>query len=84
MTIKYTVELNTMNNFVAWGGGKDVLNLVRRAGMIFELDTLIEELQGDGEPWTETQLNDFLWFDLENYDGFSWDELEQAIKENNE
>lgn len=87
MSIKYTTELNSMNYFIAWQGGKDVLNLVRRAGMILELDSLIEELQAaDCEPWTETQLNDFLWFDLTEgaYEGFTWEELTEKAKKREE
>jgi len=84
--IKYTTELNTIDNFDAWSGGKDVLNKVRSAGKIGELDEILAELMDGGEQWTETQLNDFLWFDLTdgNYDGFSWDELDAAEKANNE
>lgn len=84
--IKYTTELETIDNFVAWSGGKDVLNKVRRAGKVFELDELLAELMEGGEQWTETQLNDFLWFDLTEggYEGFSWEELEAAEKANNE
>ena len=81
--IKYTVELNTIDNFDAWSGGLTMLNRVREAGKIEELDALLEELSDCGGFESDTQLNDFLWFDLENYDGFSWEELEDAIRENN-
>ena len=81
--IKYTVELNTIDDFDAWSGGLTMLNRVREAGKIDELDALLEELSDCGGFESDTQLNDFLWFDLENYDGFSWEELEDAIRENN-
>ena len=80
--IKYTVELNTIDDFDAWSGGLTMLNRVRDAGKIQELDNLLDELSSCGCFESDTQLNDFLWFDLENYDGFSWDELEKAIREN--
>lgn len=81
--IKYTVELNTIDNFDAWAGGLTMLNRVRDAGKIAELDALLDELSSCGGFESDTQLNDFLWFDLENYEGFSWDDLEKAIAENN-
>lgn len=81
--IKYTVELNTIDNFDAWSGGLTMLNHVRDAGKIKDLDALLDELSSCGGFESDTQLNDFLWFDLENYDGFSWDDLEKAIAENN-
>ena len=82
--IKYTVELNTIDDFDAWSGGLTMLERVRRAGKIKELDDLLDELSDCGGFESDTQLNDFLWFDLENYDGFSWDELEKAIQENDD
>ena len=84
MSIKYIVEINSIDDFDAWSGGLDMLNRVREAGKIKELDQLLDELQDCAPFESDTQLNDFLWFDLENYSGFSYDELEQAIKENNE
>lgn len=84
MSIKYTVEINTIDDFEAWSGGLTMLNRVREAGKIQDLDNLLDELSSCGGFESDTQLNDFLWFDLENYAGFSWDEIEQAIKENNE
>lgn len=82
--IKYTIELNTIDDFDAWSGGLTMLNRVRDAGKIKELDALLDELSDCGGFESDTQLNDFLWFDLENYDGFSWDDLEKAIAENND
>lgn len=82
--IKYTVELNSIEDFEAWQGGKQMLDLVIEAGKVDELDNLLEELSSVDGFSSDTQLNDFLWFDLENYEGFSYEELQQAIKENNE
>ena len=82
--IRYTVELNTIDDFNAWSGGLIMLNRVRDAGKIKDLDALLDELSACGGFDSDTQLNDFLWFDLESYAGFSWDELEKAIQENNE
>lgn len=73
MTIK--VELNSVYNFDAWSGGKSVLNQVIAKNRVDELDALLEEICED---WTDTQLNDFLWFELPEMDGWTnlWDEDE--------
>lgn len=81
--VAYKTELNSIVDFDAWSGGRDALNRVIEADKIDELDQLIDTLQAGDEVWTDTQLNDFLWFDLENYDGFSYDELQKAIKKVN-
>ena len=80
--IKYTVELNSIEDFEAQQGGKQMLDLVIEDGKVDELDNLLEELSSVDGFSSDTQLNDFLWFDLENYEGFSYEELQQAIKEN--
>ena len=85
MTIKYITELDSIYNFNAWSGGKDILDLVIKAGKVKQLDNLLEELQDcDNKPWTETQINDFLWFDLTdgNYDGFTYEELTEKANKN--
>lgn len=73
ITIK--VELNSVYNFEAWSGGKSVLNQVIAKNRVDELDALLEEIYED---WTDTQLNDFLWFELPEVDGWTnlWDEDE--------
>lgn len=70
--ITYKTELNSIANFQAWSGGRDTLDKVIKLGRVDELDALIQELQLDtNEVWTETQLNDFLWFDLPEMDGWT-------------
>ena len=73
--ITYKTELNSIADFQAWSGGRDTLDKVIELDRIDELDELIDELQADGETWTDTQLNDFLWFDLPEMDGWNhmWD-----------
>lgn len=73
--ITYKTELNSIVDFDAWSGGRDTLYKVIELDRIDELDELIQELQADGETWTDTQVNDFLWFDLPEMDGWNhmWD-----------
>lgn len=68
-------ELNSVASFDAWSGGKAVLNQVIAKNRVDELDALLEEICED---WTDTQLNDFLWFELEEMDGWKnlWDDEE--------
>lgn len=58
--LNYEVNLE---NFEAWGGAKDTLNRVQENGLTEELEVFLEELYPEG--MTETQLNDFLWFEPE-------------------
>ena len=61
--MKYTTEIS-MENFNAWSGAIDTLEIIKEHGKIKELEYLIEELFFDETP-TETQINDLLWFDDE-------------------
>lgn len=59
--IKLLNTLDTIEDFDAWSGGLDTLRDVERAGKMRELDMLIDDVMQD--PMTDTELNDFLWFD---------------------
>lgn len=59
--IKITSELDSLAEFKAWSGGKDTLQAVIDAGKIGQLDMIAEEMFPEG--CTETELNDWLWFD---------------------
>lgn len=74
MSIKYTCEISSMSEFPAWSGGKQNLEKVIEKGQIDELDSLVEELYYDNTP-TEGELNDLLWFGLDEIDEFKhlWD-----------
>lgn len=62
--MKITVE-TTLSNFEAWSGGETVLNEL--AGESFDIiENFIEEWSDENQ-LTETDINDFLWFDVEDY-----------------
>ena len=61
--MKYTVE-TSMYNFPAWSGGKDTLDDIKKADKCEELEELIEEQFYEETP-TDTEINDFLWFERE-------------------
>ena len=52
----------SVDSFEFWSGGKDTVDDVRRAEKMDELQELIEEQFSDRIP-TETEINDFVWFE---------------------
>lgn len=61
------------NNFYelfdnSWGGAVDTLNEIIKQGREDEVMQILEEEFFDQRP-TDTQVNDFIWFDLENVMG---------------
>ena len=57
--IKIVKEIN-IGEFEAWSGGRDTLNKIEDHGKLDELQDLIISIN---EEWTNTELNDFLWFE---------------------
>jgi hypothetical protein len=76
--MKYYIE-ESLDNFEAWSGGKDTLDVLIENGDCDAVECLIEELYCDDAP-SQTAINDFLWFERDTiaehlgYD--SWDEYE--------
>ena len=61
--MKYTKEFS-VDGFPFWGGAKDTVDDVRKAGKMDELEAVVEAaFECDEEPPTETQVNDFVWFE---------------------
>jgi len=56
-------------DFDAWSGAVDTKNTIIENGKASDFECLIDELFPDG--LTETELNDFLWFD----DDFIFEQL---------
>lgn len=67
-----TKELS-LKDFEPWGGAKNTVEELREDELLY-LDLVLEE-----ETFTETQLNDFLWFETDTIAsllGFAdWDDL---------
>ena len=80
--MEYRVETN-LENFEAWSGGKDTLDVLIEKGDCDEVESLIEEM----ELGTDTEINDFLWFErdfIAQHLGYEdWDEYEYG-KEDDE
>ena len=85
--IKLMKEIETFEELqdICWSGALKQLEHVEKKGLEKELIGLLEEIS-DYQPFeSETQLNDFIWFDLENYEPFErlWDndEEEENVEE---
>ena len=70
-----------LENFDAWQGGKDRLDELIKIGTVRKAQQEIEELFPDGID--DGQLNDWLWFDVEDqhpeWFNDNWDEMQEVI-----
>ena len=86
--MKYYVE-TSLENFEAWSGGRDTLEVLIDKGLCDTVEACLEEdLNSYGEMPDDTAINDFLWFErdvIANYCGFSsWEALENGEEEDEE
>ena len=86
--MKYYVE-TSLENFEAWSGGRDTLEVLIDKGLCDTVEACLEEdLNSYGEMPDDTAINDFLWFErdvIANYCGFSsWKALENGEEEEEE
>ena len=74
----YKTEFN-LYDFPAWSGGRDTLETLKEKNLVDEVQAAIEEIYCEESP-TDTEINDFLWFErdtIAEWLGFSdWDALE--------
>ena len=74
--MEYRVECS-LENFDAWSGGNDTLKVLIEKGVCDEVEEFIGECLTDP---TDTDINDFLWFErdqIAEYLGYKdWDEFE--------
>lgn len=82
--MEYKVE-TSLDRFEAWSGGKDTLDVLIEKGDCDSVEQLIDELFCDRETPTDTEINDFLWFDrdaIAQHLGYAdWDEYEYGEDE---
>mgnify|MGYP000973833312 CR=1 FL=1 len=60
--MKIMVEVS-LEDFPAWSGGKETLDRLIEINAVGDVEEYLEEWLDAGENWTDTQLNDYLWFD---------------------
>lgn len=61
--MKITKEIDNFNEIEVWSGAKNTYEIISKNYKQEEFMALLEEMFPDG--CTETELNDFLWFDDE-------------------
>ena len=83
--MKYYVE-TSLENFEAWSGGRDTLDVLIEKGLCDTVEACLEEVLG--EDISDTDINDTLWFErdmIAEWCGFSsWDALEYGEEEEEE
>jgi len=61
--MKIYKEIESITDYEAWSGAKDTIERLEELDAIETLDSMLDEIFPDG--CTETELNDFLWFERE-------------------
>lgn len=82
--MKVYTEIN-LYDFNAWSGGRDTLNHLADWLTRDEFDSLEAQFEEVlGEEITDTQLNDFLWFETDTIASMlgyrDWEALEKAME----
>lgn len=89
----YTID-NNLEDFEAWAGGKDTLNVLIEKGVCEQVEEFLDQTlyeASEGTP-NETQINDFLWFErdaiaeylgYEDWEAFENDEQPTIYKDIN-
>lgn len=62
--MKYYVEEDA-GSFEFWAGARENINTARELGTDDQVFSILEELFYDGDS-TDTQINDYVWFDMSN------------------
>ena len=83
--MKYYVE-TSLENFEAWSGGRDTLEVLIEKGLCDTVEACLEEVLG--EDVSDTAINDILWMErdmIAEWCGFSsWEALENGEEEEEE
>lgn len=81
--MEYKVE-SSLERFEAWSGGKYTLDTLIEKGDCERLESMMEDIWGEEIP-TETNINDFLWFErdtIAEWLGYrDWDAYEEGWSE---
>ena len=66
VTIKVQKEMDFEELYKnSWGGAVDTLDVIEEAGLEDTFMDLLSEVFGDEAP-TDTELNDYIWFECES------------------
>lgn len=64
--ITITTEIN-LEEFEAWSGGLNTLNAIKKHEEASEILDYLGTILNEYENLTDTALNDFLWFDADDF-----------------
>lgn len=68
-----------LSEFSPWGGARHTFDILEDMELLDDLQNFMEEIDAE---WTETAINDFLWFEedyiAELFRYADWDALENA------
>ena len=83
----YTVE-TSLADFPAWSGAVHTLDVLNEKGLCDTVEACLIDVFGEYPMPTETEINDFLWFETDaiaEWCGFSsWEALENGEEEEEE
>ena len=66
MSLYISEEFN-LETFKAWSGGADRLDEIIELGIVEEAQEYLEEMLGGLEVVTSTDVNDMLWFEMDDF-----------------
>lgn len=75
----YIKEEFNLYTFEAWSGGADRLEAIKELGIVEEAQEYLEEMLGGLEVVTSTDVNDMLWFGMDDF--IEYHDFAQAMGE---
>lgn len=69
-----------IDNYEPWGGAVSRYEEIYNAGKLYELESLLEDAYPEG--MSETDLNDFIWFEEDTWR--DWLDMEEEEEEGDE
>lgn len=76
----YEEKVFNLNNFEAWGGAVVVYKEIEGLGVMEEAQEYIEEMLSDVDV-TDTDINDFLWFKMDDFIADKKEQLDEDMLE---
>lgn len=83
--MKYMVEEN-LSNFNFWSGAKSNAEMLT-SEELDQIGDMLDDIYADGEPLTDTAINDLFWFDFETvlqWLGYSLDDNGDVKRDDDE
>lgn len=73
-----------LNNFNFWSGAKDTVEELTE-NEVLQIEAMLEELDVEGNGMSETEVNDFFWFERDTIaEWLGFNDFDEIIKRNKE